>query len=95
MGHNQNHGSGVITESYAAVYLVGAGNRGGLTGLNFGTVSKSYFDSQVAGSRFGAGLGKSTQEMKEKDTYAGWDFARIWEITDSANDGYPVLRKSN
>lgn len=95
VGHNQNHGSGVITESYAAVYLVGAGNRGGLTGLNFGTVSKSYFDSQVAGSRFGAGLGKSTQEMKEKDTYAGWDFARIWEITESANDGYPVLRKSN
>lgn len=94
VGHNQNHGSGVITESYAAVSLVGTGNRGGLTGLNFGTVSKSYFDRELSGTRFGSGTGKSTLEMKQADTYADWDFTQIWEISTEANNGYPVLKNS-
>ena len=91
-GHNQNHSNGVIQESYAAVSLSGAGNRGGLTGLNLGSVSTSYFDQNLAATTFGAGLSRSTFDMQQTSTYAGWDFTNVWSIDSSINGGYPSLR---
>ena len=93
VGRNQNHGSGVITESYAAVSLAGVENRGGLTGLSFGSVSASYSDYEAAGITYGAGEHKSTLQMKQRETYVGWDFESVWDMEASINDGYPFLRE--
>ena len=93
VGYNQNHNNGVISTSYAAVELIGAGNRGGLTGLNLGSVSGSYSDQEVAGRTYGAGLHRSTADMKRAATYVGWNFTDIWDMDSSINDGYPFLRQ--
>lgn len=34
----------------------------------------------------------SEAEMKEKDSYVGFDFETIWDIDANVNDGYPILR---
>lgn len=43
--------------------------------------------------------GLTTNKMKDKETYVGWDFLTIWDIDgnplDPINDGYPYLKKNN
>ena len=34
-------------------------------------------------------LGKTTAEMKTKETYTGFDFEKVWSISPDVNDGYP------
>ena len=34
-------------------------------------------------------LGKTTAEMKAKETYTGFDFEKVWSISPDVNDGYP------
>lgn len=34
-------------------------------------------------------LGKTTAEMKVKETYIGFDFEKVWSISPDVNDGYP------
>ena len=36
--------------------------------------------------------GRTTNEMKAKSTFEGWDFETIWGRNNSINDGYPYLR---
>lgn len=36
-----------------------------------------------------AELGKTTAEMKNKETYEGFDFEKTWSISPDINDGYP------
>jgi hypothetical protein len=66
---------------------------GGLVGSGFqeAPVINSYWDVNASGqssSHFG-GTGKTTAEMKNSSTYAGWDFSSTWQISD---DNYPHLR---
>ena len=34
-------------------------------------------------------LGKTTAEMKTKETYTGFDFEKVWSISPDVNNGYP------
>lgn len=36
--------------------------------------------------------GKTTDEMKDSDTFAEWNFDDIWAIDESVNEGYPFLQ---
>jgi hypothetical protein len=36
-------------------------------------------------------IGKTTAEMKTPSTYSGWNFANIWRISSSENNGYPYF----
>jgi hypothetical protein len=65
---------------------------GGLVGYYtsaYGGTYDSYWDVNTSGySTSDGGVGKTTAEMKQQDTFQGWDFDNIWEI-----DGdYPDLR---
>ena len=51
-----------------------------------------YFDKELAPDKQGYSTGKTTNEMKSKSTYKGWDFETIWGRNNSINDGYPYLR---
>ncbi|MBU7006034.1 S-layer homology domain-containing protein [Phosphitispora fastidiosa] len=86
---------GSLTNSYSVGTVNGSGDSvGGLTGAIYAgtqTIS-SYYDSDVTGlSDTGKGIPKTTLEMKEADTYEGWDFPGIWTINSTDNDGYPAL----
>lgn len=96
-----------ITNSYAIGKVSGeADSTGGLIGTNdgrlinsefYGKVSYSYYDMVSTGQStevVGRGVGKTTTEMKQQDTFESWDFDDIWAIDDEHNNGYPYLLNS-
>ncbi|MBN1987900.1 MAG: hypothetical protein JW783_00700, partial [Bacteroidales bacterium] len=100
-----NYSSGSIYNSYSTgnVSLLDYGNYiGGLVGINDGTVTSSYWDTEASGNpTSAAGIGKTTEEMKAYETFfnALWDFKGetangvddVWNIGNSTNDGYPYF----
>ncbi len=83
---------GTITNCYATGQVPGKSRSGGLVGDNTnGTVSNSYYDKDTTGrSDTGKGTPKTTGEMKQLSTFAGWDFASVWYIHE--NNSCPRLR---
>ena len=81
-----------IENSYATGLVKGNNNSGGLVGrIESSTVTSSYWDTETTGRSWSAevGTGKSTNEMKDKETYLDWDFVDVWKID---NGDYPTLR---
>jgi hypothetical protein len=59
-----------------------------------GTVQNSYYNSEA--SEQGdteKGEGKTAEQMRNKNTYADWDFENVWGIDSFVNDGFPYLLK--
>ena len=83
-----NYDSGSVSNAYAMGAVSGTNEDvGGLIGLDTsGSVSSSYWDTQTSGQTVSAGgIGKTTAEMRQQATFAGWDFATIWA---PPGDGY-------
>jgi len=92
VGINQK---GIINNCYS-VSISNGGRAGGLVGAkenSSGKITGSYFNKSVSFDN-GLGIGKTTEQMKQKKTFAGWDFNKIWGITDEINSGYPYLLKN-
>lgn len=86
---------GDIINSYSTGNINIAGTKteiGGLIGyLGLNTVTSSYWDTQNSGLIISAGgVGKTTTQMKQKETFVSWDFTEIWNITEGTS--YPFLR---
>ncbi|MDY0017842.1 MAG: GLUG motif-containing protein [Candidatus Delongbacteria bacterium] len=68
---------------------------GGLIGdiLTTATINGSYWDVETSGQESSAGgTGKLTEEMKDQQTFTGWDFSTpVWVIEEEQNLGYPYL----
>ncbi len=77
---------GSALENYGG--LVGLKNTGG----NF-LDSNNFWNTTTSGLAVSAmGLGKTSAEMKQKETYTGWNFTTVWDINPNVNNGYPYLR---
>lgn len=83
---------GVITVSYAAGNVnTSATTKGGLVGLNSGSVSRSYYDSVTSGqSDIYKGIALTTAQMKQQASFSGWNFISVWE--NQGDSTYPTLR---
>jgi len=73
------------------------GHIGGLIGVCNGIhdYRNSFWDIETSGTTLSAGgIGKTTAEMKQKDTFSntGWDFEAMWDIIEG--DTYPFLKQS-
>jgi len=77
-------------ENAFAIGLVLGGSTGGLVANNNGSVTASYWDTEVSGQAesFG-GAGLDTTAMSEQASYDGWDFDNVWRL--DAESPYPVL----
>ena len=69
---------------------------GGLVGNKTSTSNffdeDNFWDTQTSGlASSEMGTGKTTGEMKTQSTFSNWDFATIWGISPSINNGYPHL----
>ncbi|NCC60800.1 MAG: hypothetical protein EOM12_07630 [Verrucomicrobiae bacterium] len=92
--------SSSINQCYAAGGIFGKSNFGGLSGYSNTTITSSYWDTQTSGlsvcignnKAFGKNFGLTTQQMKQRSSYAGWDFTSVWAISTSVNLGYPYLK---
>ncbi|MCL2218516.1 MAG: hypothetical protein FWC23_01290 [Chitinispirillia bacterium] len=86
----------IMNNCYAAGKVTGKVETGGLAGWN-GPKCKarnSFFDSTANGVNnkgIDGQYGRSTAQMKKKETYVGWDFRSIWGINRTVNNGYPYL----
>lgn len=86
-----NNEESTIQNTYAVGSVQGKKGVGGLIGKNSeSTVNSSYYDYQTTKqSDTGKGTPKSTNEMKDQNTFLGWDFFKTWGIK---KDTYPYLR---
>ena len=66
---------------------------GGLVGYNYqdlGITTASFWDVNISGWTTSAGgTGLSTLQMKQQDSFVGWDFTNVWHICEDTN--YPKL----
>jgi hypothetical protein len=87
MGYNND----TVSNCYATGSVIGNEAVGGLVGENdYGTVSRSYWDTETSGQATSAGgTGKITVQMKQQVTFVGWDFANVWRITENVT--YPLF----
>ena len=83
-----------INSSYTTGLVTGNKQVGGLVGYvaRRTRVYNSYWDKETTERTYssGVGMGKSTEEMKKKETYLNWNFSTVWEIDDG---DYPTLRQ--
>lgn len=78
--------------SYSKGAVSGSTNVGGLVGRGGGTFTRCFWDTETSGQASSAkGTGKTTAEMKDIDTYAGYDFDTIWAMAGCITEGYPAL----
>jgi len=76
--------SGVSPASMENCYSTGAvsgvgSNVGGLNGNEGGDVINCFWDTQTSGQATSeGGTGKTTAQMKRKQTFVGWNFSDIW-----------------
>jgi TonB family protein len=83
---------GTVTGNEDADGFVGSNNQD----YYIGEINNSFFDIQTSGLKDNCcGHGRTTEQMKQKETFAGWNFDRIWGIDSTINNGYPhLLRKT-
>lgn len=90
-----------IKNSYSTGSVTGNSYVGGFVGWHEGaSYTACLWDVNTSGTSIAAGFnrstpitGKTTAEMKQQATYAGWDFNTIWTIDPNVNNGYPTLRE--
>jgi len=85
--------SSKISNCYSVGRVTGTGTGiGVLIGTNKnGEINKSYYSKGTSGQN-DIGEGKTTEEMKQQNTFVNWDFEKIWKLSNKVNDGYPHLR---
>lgn len=73
-------------------YIHGSGNVGGIIAVN-GTVENGYYltdcVTDIDISKYGIALTES--QMRQKESFAGFDFDAVWTIDGSAGYPYPTL----
>jgi hypothetical protein len=81
---------GYIKNCYSTGHVTGDG--GGLVGYNWmgGVTYDSYWDKETSGKTSShGGAGRTTAEMMQEATFAGWDFDEVWGIIEG--ETYPFL----
>ena len=89
VGHN---GNGTLGDCYSIGLVTGNNHVGGLVGAtyNLGSVTACFWNVEASMQTMSSsGTGKTTAEMKQQATFAGWDFVNVWRITE--NDTYPYF----
>lgn len=89
---------GNVDECYSAGTVNYTGEQdymaGGLIGDNMGEVQDCYYDSETSGYiSSDGGTPKTTAEMMQEPTFAGWDFDDIWDMDEGIT--YPYLQWQN
>jgi len=91
-GFAGSQSGGTINICYSAGSVNGNSSVGGFLGSkSSGSVSNCFWDVNTSGRQTSAGgVGKTTAQMQDITTFAGWDFTTpVWKICNSTN--YPKL----
>ncbi|MCL2688522.1 MAG: T9SS type A sorting domain-containing protein [Chitinispirillia bacterium] len=86
---------GIAFQSYSAGQVTGVSDVGGFVGLAYaGAITACYWDAEASGQTLSlsGGTGRSTEQMKNSDTYANWDIGKslsAWSMVQG--ESYPFL----
>lgn len=88
--------NGIIERSWSRGKITEDDEGGFLGGLIGGTatgrVTASFWDKDNSGmSESAGGKGKTSDAMKDQNTFTDWDFTNTWELT---NNQFPTLREN-
>lgn len=84
-----------IKNSYSTGPVTGTGARGfiGLNDIYDSSeyiIDSCYYDKETSNRPNDLlGIPTTTEDMKLRDTFVGWDFKNVWTIDPKINDGYP------
>ncbi len=70
-------------------------NVNGFAGYSGGTLEYCYFDKDTSDKEDSRVTELTTQAMKVKESFAGFDFDNVWSIDSESNNGYPYLLENN
>lgn len=88
-----DNSDGHIEFSYAIGRVIGHSPVGALVGISgSGYVNGNFYDRETTGQEGDSGQGLTSDEMKDRTNYTGWDFATDWDIQSPHHSGYPYLR---
>ncbi len=86
--------AGVVKNCYSTGFVSGSSSIGGLIGSGvFGIAINSFWDIDTSGQTQlgdGLGIGKTTAQMKQRATYIGWNFNKLWTIEEGIS--YPAIQ---
>lgn len=88
----ENKGSAIVDKCYSTGKVTGGTKVGGLIGesIEDATTTDSYWDTETSELVTSAGgTGKTTAEITQQSTFAGWDFDDTWAINEGVS--YPYL----
>lgn len=81
-----------ITQSYMSGAVSGGANTGALYGVMSPYAGSAVYDTSYWNTDFGGssavGNGRTTEQLQQQATYAGWDFDSLWTI--DAGNGFPT-----
>lgn len=61
------------------------GEIGGFVAINTGTITNSYWNTELSGQATSAGgTAKTLEELSQMSTFTGWDFTDTWQMTEGA-----------
>jgi hypothetical protein len=79
-----------VAYCYSAGLVIGGDHTGGLVGATFDKAYNCYWDIEASDMPSSwTGMGRSTHEMKSKETFRGWGYPGVWTINDGQD--YPRL----
>lgn len=90
-----NESSCVLSNSYNIGEVTGVLNVGGMAGYlasGSSSVNGCYYSDECITNGNAYGTVAPLSQMQMKETYAGWDFSRIWEFGFKDDYPYPTLR---
>ena len=86
---NTSTTASLVKNSYFAGTLT-TGLKSGVNALTNGEIESSYYDKNIANADAPVEWSRTTEELKKKSTYKGWNFNKIWEWF--GGDSSPTLR---
>ncbi|WP_217594223.1 S-layer homology domain-containing protein [Cohnella sp. GbtcB17] len=88
-----DNSDGDIETSYAIGRVIGGSNAGSLVGISgSGYVDNSFYNMETTGQSDVSGQGLTSDEMKDKQNYTGWDFDTVWNMEAPHHGGYPYVK---
>ncbi|UCG55626.1 MAG: hypothetical protein JSU70_12245 [Phycisphaerales bacterium] len=77
----ENLSDGAVADSYSTGGVTGTTEVSGLVGKNSGAVVSSFWDVETSGQATSArGIGKTTRQMYDPNTFSNWGCSGIWTI---------------
>lgn len=99
VGSSAVTGAVSVANCYWAGRLTADSSKGAIVGSYLGELSctSCYYEKYgcsyaVADGTHSGVTALDLAEMQNKARFSGWDFAKVWNISQGANSGYPILR---